>query len=112
MARRIRKKQMLGDAMAKAAAGERAGGEQTPLFNAMCAEIAAKIDREPIYNLSAPQTLPIKQFDGSYRQRPIAADEEFTFNGCRIGARGQVIFEFQPMDPTKFVQLELEEKNV
>ena len=103
---------MLGDAMKKAAASEGGVGGAAPLINAMCAQIVAKIDREPIYNLSAPQTLPIRQFDGAYRQRPIAADEEFTFKGCRVGARGQVIFEFKPMDPTKFDQMELEEKNV
>jgi hypothetical protein len=116
MARRARSRRgdaVLGDAMATAAAGERAGGDAERAINVMlCAQIMEKIDREPIYNLTAPQTLPIKQFDGSYRQRPIAADEEFTFKGCRIGARQQVIFEFQPMDPTKFDQLELEEKNV
>jgi hypothetical protein len=110
MARRTRRTAAAADVVNRNSA---AGGDaEVDAINAMLAQIMEKIDREPIYNLSAPQTLPIKQFDASYRQRPIAADEEFTFKGCRIGARGQVIFEFQPMDPTKFDQMELEEKNV
>ena len=82
-------------------------------LNAMLvATLTEKIDGDVLYTLSAPQTLPIKQHDGQYRQRPMTAEEEFSFKGCRIGARNQVIFEFQPMDPTKFAQMELEEKNV
>jgi hypothetical protein len=86
--------------------------DETNAINAMLiTTLTEKIDGDVIYTLSAPQTLPIKQYDGQYRQRPMTTDEEFTFKSCRIGARNQVIFEFQPMDPTKFVQMELEERN-
>jgi hypothetical protein len=109
MARRARRRPIPSDAGEPRSTTD----EAAKTLNAMLiATIMEKIDKGPLYNLSAPQTLPIRQHDGQYRQRPIPNDEEFTFKGCRIGARNQVIFEFQPMDPTKFDQVELEERNV
>jgi hypothetical protein len=57
-------------------------------------------------------TTPVKMADGKYKQKPIDQGDDFTLSGMRVGSRGQFIFEFLPIDPKDYVQMELDESKV
>jgi len=57
-------------------------------------------------------TAPVKMADGKYKQKPIEQGDDFTLSGMRVGSRGQFIFEFMPIDPKDYVQMELDESKV
>jgi hypothetical protein len=62
-----------------------------------------------IFAPSAPVSVTTWTHDKNYKVKPIAADEEFTFKTAKLGARHQIIFEFEPLDPTKCIHIEIDE---
>jgi hypothetical protein len=68
-----------------------------------------------IWTLVAPFQMAVmeetKEGTVDYRTRSIEPDTEFTLKGARYGAKGQVIFEFEPIEPG-IVQAELGQDKV
>ncbi len=60
----------------------------------------------------APVNVTVFTNERGYLVKPITPDDEFTFKDAKLGAKHQIIFEFTPLDPTKFRHIEIDENKV
>lgn len=67
--------------------------------------------REEVWKLLSPFMTTVKREDETFRKVTIT-DQEFFLTGVRAGARGNLIFEFEPIDTQPFVSMELNDKDV
>lgn len=72
-------------------------------------EINVKGDTTAIFNTDAPTNVTVWTHEKNFKVKPITSDDEFTFKGVKLGARQQMIFEFSPLDPTKYIHIEIDE---
>jgi hypothetical protein len=65
-----------------------------------------------VYNADGLHQLPVMQHDSTFRHRPIDASVEFLVSNVRLGARGQIIFMFEPADDRDYQYVEVEQKKM
>lgn len=70
------------------------------------------IDKEVVFSPPGPIQMSALLVAGGYKTAPITGDTEMTFSGVRMGKRGKLIFEFAPVEPGEFKQLEMDEAKV
>jgi hypothetical protein len=65
----------------------------------------------PVFTLSSTAILNTERKIGGFRKQSFAGGTEFTFSGVRRGARGGLIFKFEPIGGDfAYTHMELEEK--
>lgn len=86
--------------------------ENDPAVDALIATITTQpMEDWGIFSTGKPFTAQARKPDGNFRTVPLEGSEEFTFSGLRMGKRGKLIFEFNPVDPT-YTRYEFDEEKV
>jgi hypothetical protein len=70
-------------------------------------EIIGGIATGRSFKVAAPWTATVLREDDSYRKVALVGSEEFFWTGVRLGKRGDMVFEFEPVDARPFKRMEM-----
>jgi hypothetical protein len=70
-------------------------------------ETIKKLDM--VFTTEGQHTLPHKQFSGDFRHRPTELGQEYMIGESYVGARGQLIFTFEPVDSQEYKHMEVDQ---
>lgn len=84
---------------------------------AMLQRVAARmketiIGLDLVMTIDGTHTLPHKKKEGGYRQLPVDPQQEFMLSDVYVGARGQIIFCYEPVDDQEYQHIEVDEKKM
>jgi len=79
--------------------------------------IAARIfdkmkEADEVFVIEGMHQLPVMRHDSEFRQAPIDSSTEFMLSDVRVGARGQIIFCFEPVDDREYKHIEVEQRRM
>lgn len=74
--------------------------------------VKATKQQDEIFTPEGVHTLPCKDKNNAYKNKPIGVGVEHMLSSAYVGARGQIILCFEPVDAREYLHFEVEEKKV
>lgn len=88
-------------------------GDRVAMLGRIAARMTDKIkELDATWTVDGMHTLPHKTKEKGYRNLPVNVEQEFMLHSAYVGARGQLIFCFEPADSQDYDYIEVDEKRM